>query len=181
MKTLFLRPIFKASCTLLGTLFLSSCSVHNIQESTPLNAHANWIVLPFINHSDSPEAGERVADISAALLRSEYKVHLLETRVPNDGPGIPELNQQKAVDTAIKWGKAQQYQYGLGGSVQEWHYKSGLDAEPAVGVTLNVINLNTGETIWTASGAKTGWGRESVSGTGQKLVAELLDGLSLTK
>lgn len=166
---------------LLCTGLLHGCSVKNIQKSSPLNPRANWIVLPFINHSDTPEAGERVADISATLLRSQRQVHVLETRVPVEEQQMPELNQQKNLDAAITWGKAQNYQFGLGGSVQEWRYKSGLDGEPAIGLTLNVINLTTGEVVWSATGSKTGWGRESVSGTAQTLIADLLDGLPLTE
>lgn len=170
---------------LLGLLMASvlpvACSIHEIQKTAPLNPKATWVILPFINHSDSPEAGERVADISATLLRSQRHVHLIEAHPPVDAQQFPELNQQKRVNDAIQWSRAQQYQYGLGGSVQEWHYKSGLDAEPAVGATLKVIDLTTGEVVWSASGSKTGWSRESLSGTGHQLLAELLDGLPLTE
>lgn len=160
-------------------MLLPACSVHEIQKTSPFTSKGPWIILPLVNHSDSPEAGERVADIAATLLRSQHRIDLRATRIPDNAQALPELNPQKAVDAAIQWGKEQHYRYGLGGSVQEWRYKSGLDGEPAVGLTLNVINLSTGQVMWSASGAKTGWGRESVSGTGHKLTEELLDGLPL--
>ncbi len=181
-----MKKLFPQQCLivliplLISVLLLPACSINEIQKTPPLNPKSAWIVLPFVNHADAPEAGERVADIAATLLRAQHHIHLMEAHPPVDEQMLPELNQQKAVDAAVKWGKEQQYQYGLGGSVQEWRYKSGLDAEPAVGITLKVVNLTTGEVVWSASGSKTGWGRESVSGTGHKLIAELLDGLPLT-
>jgi polysaccharide biosynthesis protein PelC len=178
------KKVFKQFCAIsiqtILCILLTACSIHEIQQTAPLSARASWIMLPFTNHSDSPEAGERVADIAATLLRSQHHIQLQETHIPTE-QASPELNQQKLITAAINWGKQQKYQYGLGGSVQEWHYKSGLDGEPAVGITLTLINLATGEVVWSAVGSKTGWGRESVSGTGQKLLTELLDGLPLTE
>lgn len=165
----------------LSSSLLLSCASHTIQQSAPLNPHSTWIFLPLLNHSDSPEAGERIADIAATLLRSERHINLLPTQMPITDTQLPELNTQKLVDQAIQWGKSQQYQYGIGGSVQEWHYKSGLDGEPAVGITFTVVDLTTGSIVWSATGAKTGWGRASLSGTGQELISELFAGLPLTE
>ncbi|MCX7086998.1 MAG: hypothetical protein NTV00_02975 [Methylococcales bacterium] len=181
MKKLMSKSFFSIGLLVLVSTLLTACSIHEVQKTAPLSAKTTWIMLPFANHSDSPEAGERIADIAATLLRSQHHVHLLEAKLPVDEQQMPELNQQKVIDASIKWGKEQQYHYGLGGSVQEWRYKSGLDGEPAVGITLKVINLTTGEVVWSASGSKTGWGRESVSGTGHKLIADLLDGLPFTE
>lgn len=127
-----------------GLLVLTSCSVNEIQKTNPFNAHDTWVVLPFNNHSDTPEAGERAADIAETLFRSQRGVRLVKYRLTGDDQQLPELNQQKIFDAALKWGQQQNYRYGLGGSVQEWRYKSGLDGEPAVGITLNVVDLMTG-------------------------------------
>ena len=168
--------------TLIGIIwFLSACSVNEIQQTPPLKAHESWVMLPFINHGDTPDAGERAADIAEALLRSLYNARITSVQQSVDEQQIPEFNQQKTLESAIKNAQSQGSRYGLTGSVQEWRYKAGLDAEPAVGVTLNVIDLGSGNVIWTASGARTGWGRESLSGVGHKLIEDLLDGLPLTE
>ena len=64
------------------------------------------------------------------------------------------------------------------GSVEEWRYKVGVDGEPAVGITLQLIDLPSGAVIWTASGSKTGWSREGLTATAQKLLVELTAPLS---
>jgi hypothetical protein len=78
-------------------------------------------------------------------------------------------------EEAQKWAREQGIRYGLTGVVQEWRYKVGIDGEPAVGVTLQVLDLSTGQIIWSASGAKSGWSREALSAVAHKLLYQLLD------
>ena len=63
------------------------------------------------------------------------------------------------------------------GRVQEWRYRVGMDNEPAVGLTVSVLDLKNDQVIWSATGAEAGWGNDTVSGTANKLLRELLDGL----
>jgi hypothetical protein len=65
------------------------------------------------------------------------------------------------------------------GSVQEWRYKVGIDGEPAVGVTMKVLDLSTGQIVWSVSGAKSGWSRQALSAVAQSLLTEMFDGLPL--
>jgi 23S rRNA pseudoU1915 N3-methylase RlmH len=64
--------------------------------------------------------------------------------------------------------------YAVAASVDEWRYKVGLDGEPAAGVTVNIIDLSTGQVVWSGTAAKTGWSREAVSAVAQKVVDDLL-------
>jgi hypothetical protein len=69
--------------------------------------------------------------------------------------------------------------YALTGTVEEWRYKVGVDGEPAAGVTLQIIDVATGEMLWSGSGGKSGWSREALSAVAHKLIRSLLDtGLS---
>ena len=74
------------------------------------------------------------------------------------------------------WPRAQ---YALTGAVDEWRYKVGVDGEPAAGVTLRIVDVATGNTLWSGAGGKSGWSREALSAVAQKLIRQLLDsGLS---
>ncbi|MCK5898470.1 MAG: hypothetical protein KAG06_05310 [Methylococcales bacterium] len=176
------RPIFHKLLLLITVTLLSGCSVYEIQKTTPFKSSSQWVMLPFINHSDTPEAGERALDIATTLLRSKKALNGLSTYLAEEGDdeSLPELDQKKTLLKAKKWAVDKKYQFAVSGSVQEWRYKSGLDAEPAVGITLTVTNLKTGKVVWSASGSKTGWGRESVSGVAHKLMSNLIDGLAFT-
>ena len=69
--------------------------------------------------------------------------------------------------------------YALLGAVDEWRYKVGVDGEPAAGVTLRIIDVASGDTLWTGAGGKSGWSREALSAVAQKLIRDLLStGLS---
>lgn len=159
-------------------MLVSGCSVYEIQHVEPFKASERWVILPIINHSDTPEAGERATDIAATLLRSRGISKLSNYVVPTaTNQALPELNQQKNLQDAIDWATKQGYRFAVSGSVQEWHYKSGLDAEPAAGITLTIMDLNNSQIVWSASGSSTGWGRESVSGVAHELMAKLIDDL----
>lgn len=167
---------------IIGIIFilglLSSCSVYKVQQSPALDSQAQWVMLPILNHADTPEAGARSADIALTLLRAKG-LRTITQYVDAGGASGLQLSQSKALQDAIAWAKVQGYQYAVSGSVQEWRYKSGLDAEPVVGVTLTIMDLATQQIIWSASGSKTGWGRDSVSGVAHRLMAVLIDELSI--
>ncbi|MNP78015.1 hypothetical protein D3C76_1755480 [compost metagenome] len=65
----------------------------------------------------------------------------------------------------------------LTGSVEEWQYKSGLDGEPAVGISLRVVEVSSGRVLWSKSGARAGWSRESLAGTAQQVIETLVSAL----
>ena len=52
------------------------------------------------------------------------------------------------------------------GAVDEWRYKVGVDGEPAVGMALQVIDLQSGEVLCSGVGAKSGWSREALAAIG---------------
>src|SRR5690606_9636971 len=79
---------------------------------------------------------------------------------------------------ALAWARDTGARYALTGSVQEWRYKVGLDGEPVVGLTLNLIDVSSATVVWSATGSRSGWSRSSLAGVGQTLIKEMLDPLS---
>lgn len=65
------------------------------------------------------------------------------------------------------------------GTVDEWRYKSGLDGEPAVGITLEVRAADGDGIVWSGTAARTGWGREGLSVAGHKVLQGLVDAMPL--
>ena len=65
----------------------------------------------------------------------------------------------------------------VSGSVEEWQYKNGLDGEPAVGISLRVLQASNGQVLWSKSGARAGWSRESLAGTAQQVLDKLVGAL----
>ena len=77
------------------------------------------------------------------------------------------------LEKALAWARGNGLRYGLTGSVDEWRYKVGVDGEPAVGVSLQLLDITTGAVVWTATGSKSGWSREALSAVAHKLLDEL--------
>jgi hypothetical protein len=90
-----------------------------------------------------------------------------------------DLPDRKLQADAQRWAAEQGIRYALTGAVDEWRYKVGVDGEPAVGLVLQVIDLQSGDVVWTATGAKSGWSREALSAVAQKLMRDLLGDLVL--
>jgi hypothetical protein len=136
-------------------------------------------VLPFANHSDTPQAGERVEAQVGTLLRMRGIGAVESAPAPKPEEPLAVGNDRARIDDAVAWAKGQKFDYGVTGSVEEWRYKNGVDAEPAIGLTLRVVELSSGRVLWSASGTKTGRANENASGTALTLLDVLVQNLDL--
>ena len=96
---------------------------------------------------------------------------------------VPTNTQQEALfnagdsnrmDEALAWAREQGVRYALAGAVEEWRYKVGVDGEPAAGVTLQILDVASGDVLWSGTGGQSGWSREALSAVAQKLIRKLL-------
>lgn len=173
----FLRILLRSAIRLgplLVIALLTGCAVNQAQRQVEFDRQASWALLPIVNYSQTPQAGERAERIAETLLRSEGLTTLSHYPQQEEPNGLPILDEQKRFNTALAWAQDNGLRYGITGSVEEWRYKAGLDGEPAVGVSLQVIDVASGEVLWSGSGSRAGWSRESLSGTGHKVLQKLI-------
>jgi TolB-like protein len=167
-------------CILFTIVFsglLAGCSVMNTSSSagsTTLSRDARWVLLPIANHTEVPQAGLRAETITEALLRGRGLKALTTYPATLNTESLMEPAERKVQADAAKWAREQGMRYGVQGAVDEWRYKVGVDGEPAVGIALQVIDLQSGEVVWSAVGARSGWSREALSAVAQKLISDLL-------
>lgn len=135
--------------------------------------------MPLENHTDTPQSALSAEAIAEQLLRARGVTNIARYPATLTRDTLFEPTERRTVDDAKKWAREQGVQYGLTGAVEEWRYKVGIDGEPAAGVTLQLVDMESGQVVWSASGAKSGWSRDSLSGVGQKLMAELLGSVRL--
>ncbi|POA20273.1 penicillin-binding protein activator LpoB [Pseudomonas sp. FW300-N1A1] len=159
----------------LAVLLIASCTRFTGDAGPNLPRQAQWGILPMVNYSQTPQAGER----SEQILLSAISRHGLQPRVyPVSTQGEQALmDDNERLAGAMDWARAEQLDYVIMGSVEEWQYKSGLDGEPAVGVSLRVMDVRSGRVLWSKSGARAGWSRESLAGTAQQVIEPLVDSL----
>lgn len=163
--------IYVLATIVLSTL-LSACSVSTSNNDTAFKQQARWGLLPVVNYSQAPQAGERTEQILQSVLNQRgIKVHMYPH---TQSSGMPLLDDKKRLDDMWQWARKQGFDYVITGSIEEWQYKNGLDGEPAVGISLQVIDPVSGQTVWSNSGARSGWSRESLAGSAQKVLKKLV-------
>lgn len=155
-------------------VFLSACTTLDRGTPPALEKSASWVVLPFANHTETPLAGQRAEAIAEALLHARGVGTVGRPPAGAQQEALFDAGDQRRQEEALAWAREQQARYALTGSVEEWRYKVGVDGEPAVGVTLRIVDVGTGRVIWSAAGGKSGWSREALAAVAQKLIRELL-------
>jgi hypothetical protein len=163
----------KAWLPALVVALVAACTVVDRVRVTAPQTGERWAILPMANHTETPQAGRRAEAITEAVLRT-LGIRDLE-RYPAElgGDALLEPTERKLTEQYVAWARAKGVRYAVSGSVEEWRYKVGVDGEPAVGLVLTVTDLQSATVIYSASGAKSGWNRETLAGVAQKLVKEL--------
>ena len=163
------------------SLMLAACgtTLQSTLNTTELDPDASWALMPITNVTDTAQAGLAAEDMVEHALRLRGIANLQHYPSGLTRDTLFEPTERKVQDDAQKWAHAQNVRYGVTGSVQEWHYKVGVDGEPAVGLTLQVIDLRSNQVVWSASGAQSGWSRSALSTIANALISDLADTLPL--
>jgi hypothetical protein len=172
-----MRTALRLLVLLLLTLGLASCTgptATSIHRAGQARLNARWVVLPIENHSETPQAGERVEAMLDTLLRKDGVVALEKYPPQKDDDTHLLTSDRQRYETALAWAKEAKYEFAVTGSVEEWRYKSGIDAEPAIGVSIRVLDLTTGKVIWVGTGSKTGAANDNTTLTALKLLDEMM-------
>ncbi len=153
----------------------TGCSSFTRESGQTLPRNAAWGVAPLVNYAQTPQAGERAEQILISILAEEGVRPLMYPQAPRQDLLLQDDRERQI--QALDWARQQRLAYVITGSVEEWQYKNGLDGEPAVGVSLQVLEPATGRVVWSSSGARAGWSRESLAGAAQKVLRELVGNL----
>ncbi len=159
---------------------MASCtSVLEVKGSMPLTSGANWVLLPFGDFGETPQAGERAEELTSSLMRVRLNLDLERYPVTKESTALVDLDERQRYDKALQWARDQGFVYGVAGSVQEWRYRNGSEGEAAVGISLRVINIRTGKPEWVATGSRSGFGAQTVSGVAEQLLSKMIDQIKM--
>jgi PBP1b-binding outer membrane lipoprotein LpoB len=156
-------------------LVVAGCSSFSGGGSPTLSRDASWGVAPLVNFAQAPQAGERAEQILISILAEQGVTPLMYPQQPQKDLLLQDDRERQS--QALAWAREQKLAYVITGSVEEWQYKNGLDGEPAVGISLQILEPATGRVVWSSSGARAGWSRESVAGAAQKVLRKLVGNL----
>ena len=116
---------------------LTGCtSVMDVKRGTPLDRSEMWVLLPFSDYGETPQAGERAEEMATALLRvrwdlelSRYPVTVQEWRYRNGSEGEAAVGLSLRVIN-IKTGRADWLATGS---------RSGIGAQTVSGVAETLL------------------------------------------
>lgn len=154
---------------------LSACSTFDGGAAPKLEKQARWVVLPFTNTTETPLAGQRAEMLASSLLIAENIGEISSYPLDTRETLFTASNEVKIREEALAWARKQGVRYAMTGEVFEWRYKVGVDGEPAVGISLRVIDVPTGKTLWAGAASKSGWHRDSLGMIAQGVLGRLID------
>lgn len=168
---------------LTASLALVGCSSSGPFKASysQLAPQASWALLPLANNTDTPQAALSAESMLDHLLRQKGIASLKIYPHTLTKDSLFEPADRKVIAEALTWARGQGVRYAISGSIEEWRYKVGLDGEPAVGVTIKVIDLTSGQTVWSGAAAKSGWGHEALSSVAQKVLADAVSSLPVAE
>jgi TolB-like protein len=163
-----------------GLLVLAGCTTLQQGSRGAAPQAETWVVIPFVNNTETPFAAERAEAITTALLyaRGVQRVVTTPPDLSSDAEMLPDRGLKHRQE-GLEWAKKQNIRYAVTGSVTEWRYKVGLDGEPVVGMTLQLVDLSDGKALWSGSSGKSGWSREAVSAVAQQVLEKLISTIEL--
>lgn len=176
--TAMTRRVAMASGLALIAAWTAGCAVRAVPARAAAVSTTDTVaVLPLHNATEAAFADRRAHAILVSLLQQRG---LKVLSYPLRGTDNPlEATQPPGLQESLQWARREGARWAMSGTVTEWRYKSGVDGEPAVGITLSLTDVRSGEVVWSATGARTGWGYEALAAVGQSQIEDLLRGLQV--
>jgi hypothetical protein len=167
-----LKIIF--SCLILLNVFIGCSTVvydGANQTTLPQKNYCTILMPPFKNATNDEHAATAMRQMTGTAVL-EQGIRLFQTE---------EVLKQTAADGAD--GADGRYYaiaekigatHLLMGTIHEFRYKTDLDGDPAVGMTLRLVSVSNGETVWQGTSSNTGYAFASLTSAGQKAVRKLV-------
>ena len=163
--------------TVLFVAMFAGCTTLTSTPAVTADAAQGWALLPMNNLSQAPQADSQALTMLETQLRT-HGVKQVAVYAPMQTVSLRTLlDPAMQLDEAMDWARKSGYRYGLTGTINEWSYRSGADKEPVVGLNMKLVDINTGEVLWQANAARTGWGYASLPALADAVLADLLDGV----
>jgi polysaccharide biosynthesis protein PelC len=162
-------------------LVMSACGTVR-QTSGPALARGDKVaVVSIANYTETPDAGRSAESIAANSLRAGGIADVRVAPADTNRNALFDTAQRGDSEKSLEWARGQNARYVLTGAVEEWRYKTGVDGEPVVGVTFELIDVSNGAVVWSGTGTRTGWSRSGLSTVATSLIGSVLSPLQANK
>jgi hypothetical protein len=173
---------YSLACVLcLGVIIGGGCS-RSLYQGGPMPSvaepGARVLIVPFKNATNDENAGIALEQITASALIARG-ARALQASQP-DGSEKPDTGlPTNRSDAASVMANEVSAHFVLFGVVHEHRYKTDLDGDPAVGLTLRLVDPETQATVWQGTGSDVGLLRASLTSVSQKVARDLVSRMPL--
>lgn len=134
-------------------------------------AISRLLLPPFINATDDEHAARALTEMTgSALVQAGIPLYQTEELVIRTAADQAQGPDGRYATIARSVGAS----HLLIGTVHEYRYKTDLDGDPAVGVTMRLVEASTGRTVWQGTSGNVGYAFASVTSASQKAVNHLI-------
>lgn len=134
------------------------------------------LLPPFTNATDDEHASRALTEMTgSALVEAGLPLFQTEESLIRSAADKAQGPDGRYAELARTVGAT----HLLIGTVHEYRYKTDLDGDPAVGITLRLIDASTGQTLWQGSSGNVGYAFASVTSASQKAVRALMRDLPI--
>lgn len=158
---------------LCAVLFFSGCATVVTQGgSSGTSVHVDRLLMPpFVNATDDEHASKALTEMTgSALVEAGLPLFQTEESLIRSSADKAQGPDGRYAELAKTVGAS----HLLIGTVHEYRYKTDLDGDPAVGITLRLVDANTGQTLWQGSSGNVGYAFASVTSAAQRAVRALV-------
>lgn len=135
------------------------------------------LLPPFVNATDDEHASRALTEMTGSAL-VEAGIALFQTE---------EILLKSAADKAqgaegryAELARTVNATHLLIGTVHEYRYKTDLDGDPAVGITLRLVDATTGQTLWQGTSGNVGYAFASLTSAARKAVRTLVHAMPVS-
>ena len=130
------------------------------------------ILMPsFMNATNDDHAGSALTEMTAtALFERGIPLYQTEESRSLTGQGSASSGIEVYAELAARVGAT----HLLMGTVHEYRYKTDLDGDPAVGITLRLVDVKDGLTVWQGSSGNVGYAFASLTSASSKATRSLV-------
>lgn len=105
----------KVAASALVLCALAACSTVDRGRAPALQANAEWTVLPFANHTETPMAGNRAESVAEALLHARGVGKVKRYTSTAQQEALFDAGDTKRQEQALAWAREQGVRYALAG------------------------------------------------------------------
>lgn len=132
------------------------------------------VLIPLENATPDEYAAKAITQIIGTSLVQRGGILLHYAAIDNIPVDPLAEKKDPSLEEYLDFAKEKKAAYLVAGVVHEYHYKTDLDGDPAIGLTVRLLNPKDGSVLWQGTSSNVGFGHSSLTSAAQKAVQDIV-------